>query len=47
MAGDFTRCDTHAVREHRHAIDLVRYRHFGSERVGWGLGPGCRPGRTG
>lgn len=34
VAGDFTRYDIHAVREHRHAIDLVRYRYFGSEHVG-------------
>ncbi|MGW1938913.1 DUF5655 domain-containing protein [Streptomyces goshikiensis] len=33
VAGDFTRYDIHAVREHRHAIDLVRYRYFGSEHV--------------
>ncbi len=34
VAGDFTRYDIHAVREHRHAIDLVRYRFFGNEHVG-------------
>ncbi|MFJ7589439.1 DUF5655 domain-containing protein [Streptomyces sp. NPDC097617] len=34
VAGDFTRYDVHAVREHRHAIDLVRYRYFGSEHLG-------------
>ncbi|MFD6912317.1 DUF5655 domain-containing protein [Streptomyces virginiae] len=34
VAGDFTRYDIHAVREHRHAIDLVRYRYFGSEHFG-------------
>lgn len=34
VAGDFTRYDIHAVREHRHAIDLVRYRYFGSEHLG-------------
>lgn len=26
IAGDFTRYDVHAVREHRRSIDLVRYR---------------------
>ncbi|WP_374225214.1 hypothetical protein [Streptomyces sp. ISL-98] len=34
MAGDFTRYDVHAVREHRCSIDLVRYRFFGNEHVG-------------
>ncbi|MCB5163664.1 endonuclease NucS [Streptomyces bambusae] len=34
VAGDFTRYDIHAVREHRHAIDLVRYRYFGGEHFG-------------
>lgn len=34
MAGDYTRYDIHAVREHRHAIDLVRYRYFGNEHFG-------------
>ncbi|WP_184931857.1 DUF5655 domain-containing protein [Streptomyces nymphaeiformis] len=34
IAGDFTRYDVHAVREHRRSIDLVRYRIFGSELVG-------------
>ncbi|MFD8062002.1 DUF5655 domain-containing protein [Streptomyces cyaneofuscatus] len=34
LAGDFTRYDVHAVREHRRSIDLVRYRFFGSELVG-------------
>ncbi|MFF0740653.1 DUF5655 domain-containing protein [Streptomyces sp. NPDC004111] len=29
IAGDFTRYDMHAVREHRRSIDLVRYRYFG------------------
>ncbi|WP_030748321.1 DUF5655 domain-containing protein [Streptomyces sp. NRRL F-5135] len=29
IAGDFTRYDVHAVREHRRSIDLVRYRLFG------------------
>ncbi len=32
VAGGFTRYDVHAVREHRHSIDLVRYRFFGSGR---------------
>ncbi|MFB8440511.1 DUF5655 domain-containing protein [Streptomyces niveus] len=31
VAGDFTRYDAHAVREHRRSIDLVRYRFFGSD----------------
>ncbi|MCG7207276.1 DUF5655 domain-containing protein [Streptomyces arenae] len=31
IAGDFTRYDVHAVREHRRSIDLVRYRLFGSD----------------
>ncbi|MFF2192072.1 DUF5655 domain-containing protein [Streptomyces sp. NPDC058157] len=34
VAGDFTRYDLHAVREHRHSIDLVRYRIFGDEHFG-------------
>ncbi|MER5202182.1 DUF5655 domain-containing protein [Streptomyces sp. NPDC002825] len=34
VAGDFTRYDAHAVREHRRSIDLVRYRYFGSEHIG-------------
>ncbi|MEU6372149.1 DUF5655 domain-containing protein [Streptomyces sp. NPDC046909] len=34
VAGDFTRYDAHAVREHRRSIDLVRYRYFGSEHFG-------------
>lgn len=34
VAGDFTRYDAHAVREHRHSIDLVRYRYLGNEHVG-------------
>ncbi|WP_408057863.1 DUF5655 domain-containing protein [Streptomyces violaceus] len=34
VAGDFTRYDVHAVREHRRSIDLVRYRFFGSEHIG-------------
>lgn len=34
IAGDFTRYDVHAVREHRRAIDLVRYRMFGSDLLG-------------
>jgi predicted transport protein len=34
VAGDFTRYDVHAVREHRRSIDLVRYRFFGNEHLG-------------
>ncbi|MFK0121147.1 DUF5655 domain-containing protein [Streptomyces sp. NPDC090994] len=34
VAGDFTRYDVHAVREHRRSIDLVRYRIFGSDLLG-------------
>ncbi len=34
VAGDFTRYDFHAVREHRRSIDLVRYRFFGQELLG-------------
>ncbi|MFE0055257.1 transporter [Streptomyces sp. NPDC059003] len=34
VAGDFTRYDAHAVREHRRSIDLVRYRYFGSDHFG-------------
>lgn len=34
VAGDFTRYDVHAVREHRRSIDLVRYRFFGKDLVG-------------
>ncbi|MFJ6898090.1 DUF5655 domain-containing protein [Streptomyces hokutonensis] len=34
VAGDFTRYDVHAVREHRRSIDLVRYRYFGTELLG-------------
>ncbi|MFD7013683.1 DUF5655 domain-containing protein [Streptomyces sp. NPDC059928] len=34
IAGDFTRYDVHAVREHRRSIDLVRYRYFGSDLLG-------------
>ncbi|UKY55529.1 DUF5655 domain-containing protein [Streptomyces inhibens] len=34
VAGDFTRYDVHAVREHRRSIDLVRYRYFGSAHIG-------------
>ncbi|GGU41907.1 hypothetical protein GCM10010244_80120 [Streptomyces coeruleorubidus] len=34
IAGDFTRYDVHAVREHPRSIDLVRYRLFGSELLG-------------
>lgn len=31
IAGDFTRYDVHAMREHRRLIDLVRYRLSGSD----------------
>ncbi|MGJ5751636.1 putative transport protein [Streptomyces puniciscabiei] len=34
IAGDFTRYDAHAVREHRRSIDLVRYRFFGNDHIG-------------
>ncbi|MFC9431421.1 DUF5655 domain-containing protein [Streptomyces sp. NPDC056987] len=34
VAGDFTRYDVHAVREHRRSIDLVRYRYFGADLFG-------------
>ncbi|WP_420719773.1 DUF5655 domain-containing protein [Streptomyces sp. NRRL WC-3618] len=34
VAGDFTRYDGHAVREHRRSIDLVRYRLFGKDLIG-------------
>ncbi|MER6031667.1 endonuclease NucS domain-containing protein [Streptomyces sp. NPDC001851] len=34
VAGDFTRYDVHAVREHRRSIDLVRYRFFGNDHIG-------------
>ncbi|MEV7383882.1 hypothetical protein AB0O10_37155 [Streptomyces lydicus] len=34
IAGDFTRYDVHALREHRRSIDLVRYRYFGSDLLG-------------
>ncbi|MFG2964902.1 MULTISPECIES: transporter [unclassified Streptomyces] len=34
VAGDFTRYDVHAVREHRRPIDLVRYRLFGDDLLG-------------
>ncbi|MET9373952.1 DUF5655 domain-containing protein [Streptomyces sp. NPDC002992] len=33
IAGDFTRYDLHAVREHRRSIDLVRYRLFGEHHI--------------
>lgn len=33
VAGDFSRFDAHAVREHRRSIDLVRYRYYGSDHV--------------
>ncbi|WP_382465098.1 DUF5655 domain-containing protein [Streptomyces noursei] len=34
IAGDFTRYDAHAVREHRRSIDLVRYRYYGDDHIG-------------
>ena len=34
VAGDFTRYNAHAVREHRRSIDLVRYRYFGDDHIG-------------
>ncbi|MEW1699012.1 DUF5655 domain-containing protein [Streptomyces sp. NPDC091278] len=34
VAGDYTRYDLHAVREHRRSIDLVRYRFFGADFIG-------------
>ncbi|WPW26424.1 transporter [Streptomyces atratus] len=34
VAGDFTRYDVHAVREHRRSVDLVRYRFFGKDLLG-------------
>ncbi|WP_435059320.1 DUF5655 domain-containing protein [Streptomyces sp. bgisy060] len=34
VAGDYTRYDLHAVREHRRSIDLVRYRYFGTDLIG-------------
>ncbi|GCD40780.1 hypothetical protein [Streptomyces paromomycinus] len=34
VAGDVTRYDVHAVREHRRCIDLVRYRFYGEQFVG-------------
>ncbi|MFC8639853.1 DUF5655 domain-containing protein [[Kitasatospora] papulosa] len=34
VAGDFTRYDAHAVREHRRSIDLVRYRYFDDDHIG-------------
>ncbi|NJP82855.1 transporter, partial [Streptomyces sp. AA8] len=34
VAGDFTRYDVHAIREHRRSIDLVRYRFFGDDHFG-------------
>ena len=34
VAGDFTRYDAQAVREHRRSIDLVRYRFFGKDLFG-------------
>lgn len=34
VAGDFTRYDVHAVREHRRSIDLVRYQLLGGDLIG-------------
>lgn len=34
VAGDYTRYDVHAVREHRRSINLVRYCFFGRGLVG-------------
>ncbi|MFF7728812.1 DUF5655 domain-containing protein [Streptomyces sp. NPDC008001] len=34
VAGNFTRYDVHAVREHQRSIDLVRYRFFGADHFG-------------
>ncbi|MGW1194534.1 DUF5655 domain-containing protein [Streptomyces sp. NPDC002536] len=34
VAGNFTRYDMHAIREHRRSIDLVRYRFFGEDHFG-------------
>ncbi|MFI0743032.1 DUF5655 domain-containing protein [Streptomyces sp. NPDC021100] len=34
VAGNFTRYDVHAIREHRRSIDLVRYRFFGTDHFG-------------
>ena len=34
VAGDFTRYDAHAVRQHRRSIDLVRYRYYGRDHIG-------------
>ncbi|MGW2597155.1 transporter [Streptomyces klenkii] len=34
VAGNFTRYDVHAIREHRRSIDLVRYRFFGEDHFG-------------
>lgn len=34
IAGDFTRYDVHAVREHGRSIDLVRYRLYGRDLLG-------------
>ncbi len=49
IAGDFTRYDVHAVREHRRSIDLVRYRLFGGDLLGLetvaSVNGGIRPAR--
>ncbi|WP_443077819.1 hypothetical protein [Streptomyces sp. NBC_01450] len=34
MAGVLTRYDVHPVREHRHSIDLARYRVIGTAYIG-------------
>lgn len=34
VAGNFTRYDVHAIREHWRSIDLVRYRFFGDDQFG-------------
>ncbi|MEU1779054.1 DUF5655 domain-containing protein [Streptomyces abikoensis] len=34
VAGNFTRYDMHAIREHRRSIDLVRYRFYGADHFG-------------
>ncbi|WP_245699753.1 DUF5655 domain-containing protein [Streptomyces roseifaciens] len=34
VAGNFTRYDVHATREHRRSVDLVRYRFFGEDHFG-------------
>lgn len=34
VVGVLTRYDVHPVREHRHSIDLVRYRFIGTAHIG-------------